>query len=122
MALLEHKHRAVNESTAILNWKLPAVFDELRVELRKRVKKPDQEWVRVMRLLEEHSLEELEVAVRESIERASPRLETIRMLVRQKKGSGLELRAAEVAREGLASIVVATPELAPYDVLVEEAR
>ena len=44
------------------------------------------------------------------------------MLVRQKKGSELELRPAEVAREDLASIVVATPGLAPYDVLVEEAR
>ena len=122
LALLEHKHRAVGESTAIQNWKLPAVLLELRGELRKRVKKPDQEWVRVLRLLEENSMEELEVAVRESLERGSPRLETIRMLVRQKKGVGIELRAAEVAREDLASIVVATPALAPYDVLVKEAR
>ena len=52
----------------------------------------------------------------------SPKLETIRMLVRQKKGVGPELRPAEVAREDLASITVATPELAPYDELVEVAR
>lgn len=122
LALLEHKHRAVGESTAIQNWKLPAVLNELRVELRKRVKKPDQEWVRVLRLLEEHSMEELEAAVTESIARGSPQLETIRMLVRQKKGVGLELCPAEVAREDLASITVATPELAPYDELVEVAR
>lgn len=121
LALLEQKHRAVNESTAIQGWKLPAVLYELRGELRKRVKRPDQEWVRVLRLLEEHSMEELEAAVAQAIERGSPKLETIRMLIRQQQKSELEIRPAAVARADLAAIAVAQPELASYDELVEVA-
>jgi hypothetical protein len=121
LALLEEKHRAVSESTAIQGWKLPAILYELRAELRKRVKKPDQEWVRVLRLLEEHSMEDLEASVAQAIERGSPKLETIRMLIRQRRGGDLEIRPAAVARADLAAIAVAQPRLASYDELVEVA-
>ena len=97
------------------------MIQELRVALRKRRKKADQEWVRVLRLLEQHSMEELELAVKQAIERGSPTLETIRMLIRQKKGGELEIRPAEVARADLAAITVAQPKLVRYDEFVEVA-
>jgi transposase len=122
LALLEKKHRAVSESTAIQQWDLPAVFHRLRDELRSRVRKSDREWVRVLRLLEHHALPELTLAVEVALERGSPTLETIRMLLRQGAAGELEVRPAQVADERLASIEISAPRLSSYDELSEVAR
>jgi transposase len=121
LALLEHKHRAVSESTAIQDWKLPPVFHRLRAELAKRMRKSDREWIRVLRLMESHSLEEVEAAVIAALERSSPSLETVRLLLRQGRAAEVELRPAEVSDQRLAAITVAAPVLSAYDRLVEVA-
>jgi len=119
LSLLERKHRAVGEATALRQWPLPATFHQLRDELRGRTRKPDREWVSVLRLLELHDMEDVAAAIEEARERHSPRLETIRALLRR----GHEIpRAAEpvnLARMDLAAITVEPPRLAAYDELVE---
>lgn len=116
LSLLERKHRAAAESTAIRQWGLDPVFFELRSALCGTTRKPDQEWVRVLRLTEEHPLAEVAAAVAEALAEGSPRLETIRLLLRRRSGSGApSLLAAPVAREDLASITVAEPQLGDYD-------
>jgi len=82
------------------------------------VRKPDREWVRVLLLLEEHSIEALESAVRQALERASPSLETIRMLLRQHTNETLAIAPAHVADARIAAIDVAPANLAGYDQLV----
>lgn len=49
LRLLERKHRAIGESTAIAQMKLRRLI-ELRVVLRGKVRKPDREWVWVLLL------------------------------------------------------------------------
>ncbi len=51
---LERKHRAVAEATALLDWRLAPVWQQARAELAKHTRKPDQEWVRMLRLMEAH--------------------------------------------------------------------
>ncbi len=118
LALLERKHRAIGESTAIQQMNLPAVFHELRSALRGKVRKPDREWVRVLLLLEEHSMDELERAASAALARSSPSLDTIRMLLRQQQGESPLPVPAPVANAALAAIEVAPADLSGYDQLV----
>ena len=119
LALLEKKHRAVGESTAITQWQLPGTFHELREKLRAEVRKPDQEWVGVLRLMETNAMAEVESAVQGALERGSPRLQTVRMLLRQGSEEAFRPEPVEVEREELANLEVAEPELAAWDALCE---
>lgn len=121
LRLLERKHRAIPESTAIAQLRLAPVFAELRVALRGKVRKPDREWVRVLLLLEEHPLDALERAVDQALQRQSPSLETIRMLLRQQPGA-VPWIAPVAVEESLSGIAVAPANLASYDALVEVGR
>ena len=119
LELLERKHRAVGEATAITQWKLPAAFYELREKLRGEVRKSDQEWVGVLRLMEDHSMEDVESAVQSALEHGSPRLSTVRMLLRQEGEEHQQPVPVELEREELARLEVAEPELSDWEVLCE---
>jgi len=118
LPLLERKSRAVSEATAIQQWQLPAALGRLRYELREQTRNPDREWIQVLRLLEEVSERDLEEAAAEAIERGSPRLETIRLLLRHgsQQAAG-RAKPVEVLRADLAMIEVTEPSLAAYDML-----
>jgi transposase len=121
LRLLEKKHRAVAESTAMQAWDVPEVFERLREQLRKDTRKPDQEWVRVLLLAEEHGEEVLEAAVGEALDRGSGRLETIRQILRRKERE-IEVRPTEAipTDPALLEITIEAPRLAAYDDLGEE--
>jgi len=118
LPLLERKSRAVGEATAIRQWEMPEVFGELRQQLRRHTRNPDREWVRVLRVLEEHGEQELEAAVTEALERGSPRLGTIRVLLRTAgEGGQRSIEPVALEREDLASLQVEEPSLDAYDSL-----
>jgi transposase len=121
LPLLEKKHRAVDEATALKGWQLPAVFHELRARLRTLTRKPDQEWISVLRLLEEHAQERVAAATEQALQRGSPRLETIRLLLRQEEGALSPVAPVAVAREDLAALTVLPARLDSYDQLCAEA-
>ena len=52
LPVLEREHRAVPEATALQDWPLAPVWQQVRTALRQQTRKPDQEWVRMLRLLE----------------------------------------------------------------------
>ena len=52
LPVLERKHRAVPEATALQDWPLAPVWQQVRTALRQQTRKPDQEWVRMVRRLE----------------------------------------------------------------------
>jgi transposase len=120
LPLLEHKHRAVGESTAIQQWNLPAVFHELRAKLCERTRKGDQEWIRVMRLLECHERDALTAAVEEALMRGSPSLATIRMLLERGDSSGHATALPAIARTELLSLEVRKPRLEAWDEIVRQ--
>ena len=116
LPLLERKSRAVGEATAIRQWKMPEVFGQLRERLRDETRNPDREWVRVLRLLEEHGEQELEAAVAEALERGSPRLATIRVLLRNASHEGRrKIEPVSLQRADLVSLRVQEPQLSAYD-------
>ena len=53
----------VAEATALLDWRLAPVWQRARAELAKHTRKPDQEWVRMLRLMETHPAPAVERAV-----------------------------------------------------------
>ncbi len=120
LPLLERKHRAVAEATALLDWRLAPVWQRARAELAKHTRKPDQEWVRMLRLMETHPAAAVERAVTAALERHSPRLETVRLILRQQQ-AGPPPVCPPVAgvRPELARITVAAPTLSAYDALLE---
>jgi hypothetical protein len=118
LPLLERKSRAVGEATAIRQWELPKAIGQLRYELRSHTRNPDREWIQVLRLLENVSEQELEAAVVEATKRRSPRLETIRLLLRHARQTpATSVEPVELKRPDLAAMHVAEPNLAAYDVL-----
>ena len=86
LPLLERKHRAAAEATALLGWRLAPVWQRARAELAKHTRKPDQEWVRMLRLMETHPAAAVERAVTAALEHHSPRLETVRLILRAAAG------------------------------------
>ena len=122
LPLLEHKHRAVSESTAIQQWPLPAIFHELRERLRERTRKGDQEWVRVMLLTQKHDMAALEQAVVQALARGSASLETIKMLLERDEARPIDTALPAIARSELLALEVRSPCLAAWDELVEVRR
>ena len=120
LPLLERKHRAVAEATALAGWRLAPVWQRVRSELARHTRKPDQEWVRMLRLMETHPAAAVERAARAALKRHSPRLETVRLLLRQQQSTPPRVcRPLTGVRPELAEITVPAPTLAAYDPLVE---
>jgi hypothetical protein len=118
LPLLERKSRAASEATALMQGQLPSVFHTLREALRPHTRRPDREWVQILRLLEEHPEAEVEAAVDEALTRGSPRLETVRLLLRRRdERDAPRLAPAPVARPDLATVTVEPPALSAYDTL-----
>jgi transposase len=120
LPLLERKHRAVSEATALQGAALPEVFHELRAALQERTRKPDREWVQVLRLAETHPLEEVARAAEAALGAGAPRLETVRHFLLLKEGHPPAPPVA-LDREDLAAIAVAPADLSAYDRLREGA-
>ena len=119
LELLERKHRAVPEATARLGWQLAPVWQQVRAELARHTRKSDQEWVRMLRLMETHPAAAVERAVTVALERHSPRLETVRLILRQQQGGPPPVcQPVMEVRPDLARITVPAPTLAAYDALV----
>ena len=119
LPLLERRHRAVPEATALRGWRLAPVWQQVRAALATHTRKPDQEWVRMLRLMETHPAAAVERAVAVALERHSPRLETVRLILRQQQaGPPAVCRPVAGVRPDLAQITVPAPTLAAYDALV----
>jgi transposase len=115
--LLSRKHRAAGEATALMD--LPPIFQELRGALRDQTRKPDREWIEVLKLLIHHPEEDVAAATKIAIDRKSPRLATIKMLLRQEPTASIAATPVSLDREDLASVTVAKPDLAAYDAIAE---
>jgi transposase len=117
LRLLARKPRAAAEATALQG--LPEAFHELRRALREATRRPDHEWVEVLRLLEIHTQEEVEAAVKRALERGSPRLATIRQLLRRSEPAAVPAEPVVLTRPDLKAVTVPPAQLSPYDTLTE---
>lgn len=122
LPLLERKHRAVSESTAIQQWNLPLVFHELRAQLRERTRKGDQEWVRVMLLSKTHGMDVLARAAEQALASRSASLETIKMILERDDARPVATALPAIARSELLALEVKAPRLEAWDEVCEVNR
>lgn len=118
LGALEEKPRAVDEATALKSWRLPEAFGRLRAELRAHTRHSDREWIGVLRLLEKHPQAQVETAVRAALLQGSPRMETVRLLLRSEDEERVAIEPVVLEREEL-KIEVAPAHLEHWDELVE---
>ncbi|MDH5553435.1 MAG: hypothetical protein OEX82_08930 [Nitrosomonas sp.] len=68
LALLEQKPRALDQAAPLQNWVLPETFDRLRRLLEVRMERRGRkEYIQVLRLLENFSMEQVESAIKQAI-------------------------------------------------------
>lgn len=115
LSLLIRKHRAAGEATALLN--LPPVFERLRAALRDETRRSDREWIEVLQLMHHHTLEEVAHAAELAIDKGSPRLATIRALLRREEGPPAPVEPVSIERADIAAIYVKPADLTAYDQL-----
>ncbi len=73
----------------------------------------------MLRLLEEHPMERVEAAVRAALTQGSPRLETVRLLLRSEDEQRVEVEPVALGRGELRDLDVAAPRLERWDELLE---
>ena len=115
--VLERKPRAAMEATAIRQLGLPDAFYRLRVALREQRRKSDKEWVQVIRLLLEHTLDDLHDAVEAALESNAPGLSTIKQLLRFSTSSVPVAEPVDLTGYGVADMTIAEPDLSDWDVM-----
>ena len=115
-------NRAAAEETAPLDWRLAPVWQQARAELAKHTRKPDQEWVRMLRLLETHPAATVERAVRAPSSAIRRAWKTVRLILRRgRPAAGVPAGHRDASAVG-ADRVVPAPTLSAYDALVEGIR
>lgn len=119
LSLLLRKHRAAGEATALLD--LPPVFERLRSALRQETRRPDREWVEVLRLMLRHPMEEVARAAEVALDKGSPRLATIQALLRREEGPPAPVEPVSIRRDDIAAVAVEKPDLTRYDELAKVA-
>ena len=82
--------------------------------MAQRTRKPDREWVQVLRLTETYPLDEVTAAVEAALAADTPRLESVRYLLRR-DDDAVGVPPVPLERPDLARVEVAAPDLAAYD-------
>lgn len=115
--LLVQKPRAVPESTALQQWRLPAVFKDLHEALCRATRRGHQEYAMVLRLIREHGEQRVTDAVHEALKSTSPRYDTVLLCLTRTVSDCVP--TVPVADPQLAAIKVAEPSLRAYDAIGE---
>jgi transposase len=82
LPLLEQKVGALDQAAPLIHWELPPVFQKLKAILERRDGKAGKrEYVRILRLLETFSLEEVEGSLQQAIHLGAARFDAIKHLI-----------------------------------------
>lgn len=82
LPLLERKTGAFDQAAPLSKWELPSVFNKLQILLEQRSgKEGKREYIRVLRLLETYSLEQLENGVKDALKLGVFNIESIKHLL-----------------------------------------
>jgi len=114
LPLPEVKHRAVPEATALRSWVLPEVFATLRTALRTETRKPDREWIQVLRLMADGGARAPRGRGGRALAAGTPRYESVRLLLHGEAAQG-EVAPVPHERDDLKGVQVAEPDLDACD-------
>jgi len=115
--VLEHKPRAAMEATVIRQLGLPKAFYDLRVKLREEHRKSDKEWVQIIRLLLDHTLDDLHDAVETALAHNAPGIATIRQLLRQSSAVIVKADPVDLTLHDDIFVTIDEPDLSEWDAL-----
>lgn len=118
LALLERKPGALDSARPLEDWHLPECFALLRRRLEsQRGGEGTREYIKVLRLLEGHSLSRLTAAIQEALEMGATSRDLIAQLLTPRE----EYRATLFCLDGhahLRGVKVAAPDLSRYGTLI----
>jgi len=118
LALLERKPGALDDARPLAGWELPPCFALLRRRLEEDAERygGTREYIRVLRLLEHCTLNELTAAVEQALNLSTPQAETVRLILEYRR----EVPVALFCLDGhprLSQVRVAPVDLSAYRVL-----
>lgn len=117
LALLERKPGAFDHARPLAGWSLPGVFARLRQRLEEAdPKRGTRQYIRVLRLLENHALAAVTAAVERALTLSVADADAVRLLLEgaaDQPAAGFDLSG----RPALAAICVPAPDLAAYGAL-----
>ena len=113
LALLERKPGALDAARPLADWPLPVSFGILRRQMEGHWPDGTRRFIRVLRLLEHHSLGELTGAVRWALEHGCVDEDAIRLVARGRAERATPVFSLD-GRAHLRTVRVAPPDLAAY--------
>jgi len=117
LALLERKPGAFDAAPPLEDWQLPACFWSLRRRLEVDMGPSGiREFIKVLRLLERHSMRDLRIAVERAAVMLSVNADVVELLIRAKNETPVELFSLD-GHAHLRSVHVESPDLAAYATL-----
>ena len=117
LALLERKPGAFDAARPLENWQLPACFWSLRRRLEVDMGPAGiREFIKVLRLLERHSMRDLRIAVERAAVMLSVNADVVDLLVRAKNETPVELFSLD-GHAHLRCVRLEAPNLAAYRTL-----
>ena len=122
LALLERKPGAFDYARPLENWELPDAFPILRRRMEAaRDSEGTRHYIKVLRLLEKATLEQLHAAVVGALSLGANTSDAVRVILEQKREEAVPLFALE-GRPHLKGVEVPRPDLNAYRVLREGAE
>ena len=117
LALLERKPGAFDAARPLEDWQLPACFWSLRRRLEVDMGPSGiREFIKVLRLLERHSMRDLRIAVERAAVMLSVNADVVELLIRANNETPVELFSLD-GHAHLKSVHVESPDLAAYATL-----
>jgi transposase len=114
LELLERKPGALDEAKPLADWKLPECFEQLRSRLEQEgQRRGTREFIRVLRLLEKHSLDRVETAVARALRFRHCNRDVVAQYLYPDEPQTVPTFSLE-GREHLQGVYVAPPDLAVY--------
>ena len=122
LPLLERKPGALDYSLPLTGLNLPECFSTLRLRLESEYEKESEgvrEYIRVLRLLEDHSMPTVQRAVEKALKVRAYRFEAVRHFLRSHSTFSPPAFRLD-GREHLAFVRVASPDISAYRALLSE--
>jgi hypothetical protein len=120
LALLERKPGALDFAAPLEGWELPVCFGVLRRRLEAEFGGPGtRQFIKVLRLLERASLEELTRAVERALELGTADADAVRLILEHRRERPVGLFCLD-GRPHLKLVAVPTPDLGAYASLAAE--
>ena len=118
LALLERKPGAFDFAKPLEHWKLPECFAQLRHQLESDLgRSGTKEFIKVLRLLERHSMGDLRAAVERAVSMLSVSAQVVELLIRQRHERPIQLFNLD-GHAHLAHVTLESLDLSSYRTLV----